>query len=220
MSRQKTKKFHENKTRENVIEEGKPWYDNLKGKWSEFFGNENDLVLELACGKGEYTVGLATIHRNKNFIGIDIKGDRLWVGSGKALELGLKNVAFLRTDINFLERFFEKGEVSEIWLTFPDPRPKKRDEKRRLTHPGFVDSYRMVLKKGGWFRFVTDNTQLFDYTLDLIERKKIMVNNLKMTTDLYKSDLNEDHHGIVTRYEKMFFEAGETIKYLKFQFCN
>ena len=219
MSRQKKRRFADNLLRKNVIEPGKHLYDTIKGKWSsEYFQNDHPITLELGCGKGEYTVGLARHFGDRNFVGIDIKGDRIWVGSGMAESENLENVAFLRTQLQFLTKFFDENEVDEIWLTFPDPRPKDRDEKRRLTFPAFMELYRQVLKEDGWFRFKTDNTFLFDYTLEQIQSGNIKVKNLSFTHDLYESELLAEHHGIQTKYEKMFSLLGETIKYMKFQF--
>lgn len=219
MSRQKKKRFADNLLRKNVIEPGKELYESISGKWqSEYFENSLPITLELGCGKGEYTVGLARHFKDRNFIGIDIKGDRIWVGSGMAEQEGLNNVAFLRTQLQHLAKFFVENEVDEIWLTFPDPRPKDRDEKRRLTYPAFMELYKSVLKEDGWFRFKTDNTFLFDYTLELINEGKIIVKNLTYTHDLYQSELLAEHHGIQTKYEKLFSSMGETIKYMKFQF--
>ncbi|MGB3183462.1 MAG: tRNA (guanosine(46)-N7)-methyltransferase TrmB [Cyclobacteriaceae bacterium] len=209
-------RFAQIKERHNVIEIGKDIFETIKGNWHrEYFKNENPVTLELACGRGEYTVGLARVFPERNYIGIDIKGDRIWKGSGIALEEGLENVAFLRTQILMLDRFFEKGEVDEIWITFPDPRPKDRDEKRRLTHPRFLALYRSVLKPGGLVHLKTDNTGLFEYSLEVLQQEE-HVRDLVYTRDLYNSDMLGDHHGIRTRYEKKFHEKGEDIKYLKF----
>ncbi len=202
-----------------MIEPGKAIYTRIKGNWhTDYFRNKNELVIELGCGKGEYTVGLADRFPDKNFIGVDVKGDRIWVGSGQAIERELKNVAFLRTQMQFLPEFFDDNEADEMWLTFPDPRPKDRDEKRRLTHPRYMNHYRQVLKPDGWFRFKTDNTILFDYTIEIIRNNEVKVKNLEYTKDLYRSHLVEEHYGITTKYEKLFSQQGETIKYMKFQF--
>ncbi len=218
MSRNKTQKFRDNEQRDNVVQEGKEWFENIKGNWRQYFKNDRPLVLELACGRGEYSVGLARENPGTNYVGIDIKGDRLWKGSGIAIDEQLSNVAFLRTDLRVLDKFFEVDEVDEIWLTHPDPRPRKRDVKRRLTHPRFMELYKSILKHDGWFRFKTDNTGLFDFTLEMISSGQIKVKNLEKTYDLYTSDLISEHYGIITRYEKKFTDAGETIKYMKFQF--
>ena len=217
--RKKLRRFEENAQRRNVVEPGKPLFETIKGKWKEKqFKNDNPITLELACGRGEYTVGLAQHSNASNFIGIDIKGDRIWKGSSHADTLGLEHVAFLRTKIHDLLNFFAPGEVSEIWLTFPDPRPRDRDIKRRLTNPRFLDMYKEVLEPEGWFRFKTDNTGLFEYTLEVLAERND-IRNLEFTKDLYNSPLNAEHFGIRTKYEKMFSEAGEKIKYLKFRFA-
>lgn len=217
MSRQKLKKFADNKESRLIIESDKPFYTACKGKWnSDFFKNENEIVLELACGRGEYTTGLAPRFPNKNFIGIDVKGDRLWNGSTIAEENDYKNVAFLRAQIHHLEDFFEENEVSEIWLTFPDPRPKNRDIKRRLTNPRFMGVYKNILKPNGLFRFKTDNPGLFEYTLEVLE--ELNIEPEAMTKDLYNSPLWEEHYGIVTRFEKIFYQKGFSINYLRMRF--
>lgn len=212
----KLEKFSENQQSQNVIESGKPLFDKIRGNWSVFFKNENPIVLELACGRGEYTIGLAEKFPGQNFVGVDIKGDRIWTGSRYAIDNGLSNVAFLRTYINHIEELFEKGEVSEIWLTFPDPRPKDRDEKHRLTNPIFLRKYQEILCKDGWFRFKTDSTFLFEYSLQVLG--DLGVREMESTTDLYESELMIDHHGLKTKYEKIWSDKGEKIKYLKFKF--
>ncbi len=217
--RGKLQRFADNAQSKYVIEPGKPLFEKVRGRWrSDVFNNNNELVLELGCGKGEYTIGLAEKFGNRNFIGIDIKGDRIWVGSQQAEMKNLPNAAFLRTEMAFLPRFFKKNEVDEIWLTFPDPRPKKREIKRRLTHTGFMAYYAYILQPGGWFKFKTDNTPLFEYTLEVLEELEVL--DLEFTFDLYQSSLNEEHHGIKTKYEALFHAKGESIKYLKFRFNN
>ena len=217
--RQKKRRFEENKLRTNLVESGKDLYDEIKGKWHlKVFTDQQPIVLELGCGKGEYTLGLAQAFPNRNHIGVDIKGDRLWVGSGIALREGIQNAAFLRTQIQFLEHFFKKGEIEEIWVTFPDPRPKEKDDKRRLTAPRFLAIYQNLLKPDGWLKFKTDNTELFNYTLELINKNRISVKNLAFTHDLYNSEYVFEHYEIKTKYERKFAALGETIKYLKFQF--
>ena len=219
MTRQKKRRFAENKVRANLVESGKDFYDEIKGKWHlKVFTDQQPIVLELGCGKGEYTLGLAQAFPNRNHIGVDIKGDRLWVGSGIALREGIQNAAFLRTQIQFLEHFFKKGEIEEIWVTFPDPRPKEKDDKRRLTAPRFLAIYQNLLKPDGWLKFKTDNTELFNYTLELINKNRISVKNLAFTHDLYNSEYVFEHYEIKTKYERKFAALGETIKYLKFQF--
>lgn len=204
--------------RENVLQPGKEMYFQVKGNWNEnYFKNDNPITIELACGRGEYTIGLASRFANRNYIGVDIKGDRLWKGSTLAVEQSLTNVGFLRTQILLIENFFESGEVDEIWLTFPDPRPRKIDVRRRLTNSRFLIMYKNMLKPEGYFRFKTDNTGLFEYTLEEIQSRSDIV-DLKFTDNLYESDLRHECYDIQTKYEEMFANKGEKIKYLRCRF--
>jgi len=212
----KLEKFAQNKANRNVIEPGKEIFDQIKGHWRDFFQNDNDIVIELACGWGEYTLSLAEKFPDKNFIGIDVKGDRVWKGSQYAQKNKLENVAFLRTHIIEILNLFDENEVDEIWLTFPDPRPKDRDEKHRLSNKNYLEKYRHILKKDGWFRFKTDNTDLFDYTLQVLTG--FAVRDHEFTFDLYQSPLLQEHFGIKTKYERIWTEKGEKIKYMKFRF--
>lgn len=206
--------------RDNVLEPGKELYFDIKGKWNElYFKNDNPITLELACGRGEYSVGMAALFPYRNFIGIDIKGDRIWKGSTWAVERELNNVGFLRAQIHTLETFFKENEVNEIWLTFPDPRPKKRDVKRRLSNNGFLNLYKKLLKPGGKFILKTDNTDLFNFTLEELQSRQDVI-NLKTTYDVYQSEFKEEVYGIKTRYEEMFAQKGETIKYLRLEFVK
>lgn len=199
-----------------MIEPEGELYGQLKGKWrDEFFENENPLILEIGCGRGEYTVGMARLYPDKNFLGLDIKGARIWKGSSLAEEEDLHNVAFLRTFIENLEDNFAEGEVDEIWVTFPDPRPKDRDIKRRLTSPRFLDLYAKVLKPGGILHLKTDNQMLFEYTLEVLQERN--PKDLLYTDNLYLSDLQEHTMGIYTTYEKRYLAEGITIKYLQFK---
>ncbi|MBI4930513.1 MAG: tRNA (guanosine(46)-N7)-methyltransferase TrmB [Bacteroidetes bacterium] len=220
MPKNKLQRFAELRTFENVHEflftERKNDFK-LKGKWNkEYFKNENPIVLELGCGKGEYSIGLAEKYFNKNFIGLDIKGARIWRGSKNAQEKNLHNVAFLRTQIEFIESCFAKDEVSEIWLTFPDPQPNK--EKKRLTHMIFLNRYKNVLKPNGIVHLKTDSAELHEFTLEVITENKI--NLLDSTNDLYGNSepAREEVKSIKTHYEKLFTAKGKKITYLKFRF--
>ncbi|MCS5489624.1 tRNA (guanosine(46)-N7)-methyltransferase TrmB [Algoriphagus limi] len=220
MSRKKLVRFKANEENPNVIQAGKPIFEEIKGNWKERqFENKNPIVVELACGRGEFTVGLARVFPNQNFIGVDIKGSRIWKGSSTATAEGLQNVAFLRTQIQQLDKFFASGEIDELWITFPDPFPRDGDEKRRLTSPRFLDMYKPLIKKEGVVHFKTDNTGLFEYTLDLLKSRED-IKLIGFTHDFYQSEWKDDHFGIKTRYEKIFTEKGEKIKYLKFQFIG
>ncbi|GHB48606.1 tRNA (guanosine(46)-N7)-methyltransferase TrmB [Mongoliitalea lutea] len=218
MSRKKLQRFKENEENWNVVQEGKEIFEQIKGKWNTIqFKQAQPLTVELACGRGEFTVGLARQYPNRNFVGVDIKGARIWKGSTIALAEGMENVSFLRTQIQQLEKFFDQEEISELWITFPDPFPRDGDEKRRLTSPKFLDMYKPMLQRDGIVHFKTDNTGLFDYTLDLVQtREDIEV--LLYTHDFNASPLKDEHHGIQTKYEKIFSEKGEKIKYLQFRF--
>lgn len=216
MGRSKLMKFAAIAERENVIEPGDEQYGQLIGKWrEEFFENDNPLVLEIGCGRGEYTVGMAKLFPEKNFIGLDIKGARIWKGSSLAEEEELDNVAFLRTFIEHLDENFADDEVDAIWVTFPDPRPRDRDVKRRLTSPRFLDNYEKIVKPGGIIHLKTDNQMLFDYTLEVLQERG--AKDLLFTHDLYQSDLQEHTMGIYTTYEKRYLEEGITIKYLQYK---
>lgn len=204
----------------NVVEPSKPSYQSIKGRWrSHHFTNNCPITLELACGRGEYTLGLARLFPDRNFIGVDIKGERIWKGSTQALNEGLVNVAFLRTHILMMENFFEAEEIEEIWLTFPDPRPRKRDIKRRLTSPRYMEIYRRLLKGGSFVRLKTDNTLLYEYTLEQVQQRTD-ISDLAYTADVYNSDLQKECFDIKTRYEQEFAEKGEKIKYLRFRFVE
>lgn len=192
----------------------------LKGNWrSKHFKNDHPIVLELGCGKGEYSVGLGNHFPNKNFIGVDIKGARMFIGAEQALNDKMENVAFLRTRIDFITDYFSEGEVDEIWLTFSDPQRKKPN--KRLSSPVFIDRYRKILKPGGIVHMKTDSDLLFDYTEDQIKSNGYEL--LELTWDLYgelpeKIDpVTRDIFHIKTHYEKLFTARGAVIKYAKFR---
>ncbi len=220
MGRKKLLRFDYISQIANVLELGKPHYNTIKGRWNELvFNNNNPIILELACGKGEYTVGLAKHHPEANFIGIDVKGDRIAVGSKNAIEQNLSNVAFLRANIYFLNDFFESGEVSEIWITFPDPfNVKLGRENRRLTHIQYLKQYRNILKKYGILHLKTDNKDFFDYSIE--QCNAIGITELKLTTDLYESELIDIHRGIQTKFERIFTDKGFSINYLQCKFSE
>lgn len=185
----------------------------MKGHWGkQFFKNDNPIVLELGCGKGEYTVGLAKLFPDKNFIGVDVKGARMWSGAKESLEGGMGNVAFLRTDIELIHYFFGEGEVSEIWITFPDPQMNK--VRKRLTSTRFMTLYRQILTENGMVHLKSDSNFMFTYTRLMVEANNYPV--LECTDDLYGSGLVDTILGIKTYYEQQWLDRGLNIKYIKF----
>jgi len=215
LGKDKLRRFAEVNTFSNVLQldAGKPF----KGQWSAgHFKNNNPVVLELACGKGEYTVNLARLFPEKNFIGIDYKGNRIWRGAKTALEEGVPNVAFLRIQIETILDYFGDGEVDEIWITFPDPQPQVSREKKRLTSSRFLDKYKLLLKPGGYINLKTDNDGLHAYTVE-----KIAVTGMNLhirTEDLYRSEFADEVLSIKTYYEKKYLKHDKNINYLKFSF--
>ena len=226
MTKRKLQRFAEIATFSNVFQHKQFEQDvqdfPLKGTWNkEYFKNDYPIIIELGCGKGEYTVGMAEKFKDKNFIGIDLKGNRIWRGAKTALENKLHNVAFLRSRIENIEKIFEPGEVSEIWITFPDPQPQLGREKKRLTSPLFLSLYRNLLKPDGVIHLKTDNAPLYEYTLEKIRENNFHL--LGATSDLYKEqeNLSKEKHSdelfsIKTFYEKKFSDFGFKICYLKF----
>jgi tRNA (guanine-N7-)-methyltransferase len=215
LGKDKLRRFAEIETFANVyqLEEGKA----LKGNWaSAHFKNTNPVVLELACGKGEYSVNLARLFPEKNFIGIDYKGNRIWRGAKTAIEDGINNVAFLRIQIENLLDYFNEGEIDEIWITFPDPQPQDSREKKRLTFPAFLNRYKLVLKPGGKVNLKTDNDQLYVYTCEKVEELSLNVH--KNTEHLYTSDLVDEVLSIKTYYEKKYLLHDKNINYIQFSF--
>ena len=222
MSKGKLAKFADMETYENVFQypysvmEHVPF--EMKGYWHEqYFHNDHPIVLELGCGKGEYTIGLAQQYPDVNFIGVDIKGARMWTGATQALNEGLKNVAFLRTNIEIIDRFFAPDEVQEIWLTFSDPQMK--NPRKRLTSTWFLERYRHFLVDGGIIHLKTDSNFLFTYTTCLVEHNQLPL--LEKTDDLYHtsqlSTLTSQLLSIQTYYESMWIARGLNIKYMKFR---
>lgn len=218
MAKHKLARFAENLTFPNLFQvsfesleqQGFEW----RGRWKDYFGNDNPIVLELGCGKGEYTIALARENSNRNYIGVDIKGARLWRGAKTSNEEQMKNVAFLRTRIEMINRFFAPDEVSEIWITFPDPQPKK--PMKRLTSERFIDYYRQMLKPGSFIHLKTDSRELYDYTMDEVIAPagyEVEFN----TPDLYASGHNGMATAVQTFYESMFLKEGKPITYIKFK---
>tara|TARA_B100001142_G_scaffold329022_1_gene390836 strand:+ start:2732 stop:3397 length:666 start_codon:yes stop_codon:yes gene_type:complete len=188
----------------------------LKGRWKkEFFKNKNPLVLELGCGMGEYSVGLAERFPEKNFLGIDIKGARMWQGASSSIEKGLNNVGFLRIRIEWIEKCFERNEVDEIWITFPDPQLKRRRGTKRLTHPVFLKKYKNILMRKGSIHLKTDSQFLHGFTLGIIAAEEYVLED--STNDLYASLVFRDHMEIKTHYENIYLDKGMPITYLRFQ---
>lgn len=211
--------FSENKDNPFIIEPTDEKYGELKGKWSEEFHNSNPVVLEIGCGRGEYTTGLARINPEINYIGIDLKGDRMYHGAKDAQVEGLKNVRFLRTRIELLENFFEENEVKEIWITFPGPRPKKSEANRRLTTQKFLNIYKNILVPGGVINVKTDSDFVYEYTKEQVGLRTD-IETLIDTDDLYESNYAELHQGITTQFERRFLAEGKNIHYLKLKFSG
>ena len=220
MGKNKLARFHELTRLERVFQ---PSFDEafgkdyiLKGSWAQdVFRNNHPIVLELGCGKGEYTVGMARRFGDKNFIGVDIKGARIWRGSKTINEENILNAAFLRTRIEWIGSFFAKDEISEIWLTFPDPQEKKRRAKKRLSGSLFLNSYRSFLSPEGIIHLKTDNQILYDYTLALVQHNGAEI--LFSSADLYGSGYADDILEIKTFYEQQYLSQGVAIKYIRFR---
>ena len=211
MAQKKLLRFAQIKTFENVLE----YPQNMEGMWNSYFKNNNPIVLELACGRGEYTVSLAKLHTNKNFIGIDIKGNRMYIGAKKALDENITNAAFLRTQIEKLPDYFLKNEIDEIWITFPDPQLRLSKAKKRLTHPRFLRLYQQVLKSDGYINLKTDSPDLYLFT------KKTMgmlgINMQEDLNDVYAEQNITEELKIKTHYESLDIAGSRKIHYLKFK---
>ena len=220
-SKNKLKRFNENKTFQNVIEPTRDEVLNnslkIKGKWREkFFKNQNPIVLELGCGKGEYTVGLAERQPNKNYIGIDIKGARFWRGAKTAIEKGMDNVGFIRTQIELVDHLFDTNEIDEIWITFPDPQIKYKRTKHRMTNHEFLQRYKKILKSDGIMHLKTDSEFMHGYTLGLLHGKEYEV--LYSNHNVYHQEGSpEEVTSIQTFYEKQYLEENKPITYIQFK---
>ena len=229
MGHHKLQRFAENLTFPNLFQVGFDQLEKegfaLKGRWREQFGNDNPITLELGCGKGDYTIALARIHPERNFIGVDIKGARLWRGAKTSNEEQMKNVAFIRTRIELIDRFFAENEVSEIWITFCDPQLKKPN--KRLTSPRFLDTYDRFLALGSVMHLKTDSQELYEYTLnEVLPTRDVEI--LASTNDLYNDNVSIQHNISIlsearmtqTFYEKMFLEQGMPITYIQWRCTN
>jgi|LauGreDrversion4_2_1035121.scaffolds.fasta_scaffold356256_2 tRNA (guanine-N7-)-methyltransferase len=211
MGQKKLKRFAEIATFPNVLQYPK----DMAGKWHEHFGNDHPITLELACGKGEYAVGLARLHPERNFMGLDLKGNRIWVGARQALENGLQNVAFLRTQIDKITDYFRPGEVSEIWITFPDPQLRASRSKKRLTHPAFLRRYQQILGTGGYIHLKTDSPDLYIFTKEVIRRYGLDI--LSDIDDVHGRENTEEVLKIRTHYESLDISGSHRIYYLRFR---
>lgn len=218
-SKNKLKRFNENETFNNVVQ---PTREEMvagfahKGKWNEFFKNDNPITLELGCGKGEYTIALARKYPDRNFIGIDIKGARFWRGAKTAVEENLPNVAFLRTQIELVDYAFAKAEIAAIWITFPDPQIKYKRTKHRMTNPVFLDKYRHILQPDGLMHLKTDSEYMHGYTLGILQGLGEEI--LYAHHDIYtNTEAPEEVVGTQTFYEKQYLEVGKAITYIKFR---
>jgi len=215
VGKDKLRKFAEINTFPNVyqLEEGKP----LKGKWAkDHFKNEHPMVLELACGKGEYAVNLAKLFPEKNFIGVDLKGNRIWRGAKTGVEEGISNLAFLRIQIEDLLDYFGEKEIDEIWITFADPQPQISRERKRLTSPFFLSKYKVLLRNGGKINLKTDNDGLYSYTKEKVTELELLTH--KDTDHLYQSDLVDEVLSIKTHYENIYLKKDKNINYIQFSF--
>ena len=196
-----------------IIQEGKDLFNQTKGNWNNIFNNNNPILLELGCGNGEYTVNNSEMYKNFNYVGIDIKGSRIWKGAKYLSKINSKNALFLRIQIESILDFFDKEEIDQIFIVFPDPRPKKRDIKKRLTNISFIQKYYQILVRGGMLKLKTDDDNLFDYSIDQINSSKF--NDLKKTMDLYNSNNFKEIKIVKTKYENKFLAQGKKIKYLE-----
>jgi tRNA (guanine-N7-)-methyltransferase len=222
-SKNKLKRFRENETFSNVFQPGREEVLSgsfrQKGKWAAYFGNDHPVILELGCGKGEYTLGLARLHPENNYIGIDIKGARLWRGAKTSVEEDMQNVAFVRTQISLIDHLFAPGEVSEIWITFPDPQIKYKRTKHRLTNLEFLEKYASILREDGIVHLKTDSEFMHGYTLGILHARGMEV--MYSNHDVYRNEGSPPEvMDIQTFYENQYLEMGKPITYLKFRLSS
>lgn len=210
MAQKKLERFAAIKTFSNVLE----YPMDMKEKWQEFFKNTNPVILELACGRGEYTVGLSLLFPNQNFIGVDVKGNRMFIGAKKCLAENLTNAGFLRTQIEKLPDYFAAGEVDEIWITFPDPQLRISKAKKRLTHPRFLRLYQQILKPGGFIHLKTDSPDLYLFTKKVAELCDLKI--VEDSDDIYSNAAIKEELTIKTHYESLDIAQSKKIHYLKF----
>jgi tRNA (guanine-N7-)-methyltransferase len=210
MAQKKLERFAAIKTFANVLE----YPSDMKGKWHGFFNNTNPIILELACGRGEYTVGLSQLHPQQNFIGVDVKGNRMFIGAKKCLAQNLSNAGFLRTQIEKLADYFNAGEVDEIWITFPDPQLRISKAKKRLTHPRFLRLYQQILKPGGFVHLKTDSPDLYLFTKKVAELYDITI--VEQSDNIYSEAFVKEELKIKTHYESLDIAQSKKIHYLKF----
>ena len=210
MAQKKLERFAAIKTFPNVLE----YPADMKGKWQDFFKNNNHVILELACGRGEYTVGLSQLHPKQNFIGVDVKGNRMFIGAKKCLAENLTNAAFLRTQIEKLSDYFNAGEVDEIWITFPDPQLRISKAKKRLTHPRFLRLYQQILKTGGFIHLKTDSPDLYQFTKKVAELYDLTI--VEDSDNVYSETSVKEELKIKTHYESLDIAQSKKIHYLKF----
>jgi tRNA (guanine-N7-)-methyltransferase len=211
MAQKKLERFAAIKTFENVLE----YPMNMKGGWHVFFKNDNPVILELACGRGEYTVGMAKLFSHQNFLGVDVKGNRMYIGAKKSLTENLVNAGFLRTQIEKLPDYFESGEITEIWITFPDPQLRISKAKKRLTHPRFLRLYQQILKPGGFIHLKTDSPDLYNFTKKVAELYGLII--VEDSDNIYAGSNIKQELTIKTHYESLDIAQSKKIHYLKFK---
>ena len=210
MAQKKLERFAAIKKFSNVLE----YPAAMKGKWNNFFKNQNSLILELACGRGEYTIGMAKLFPQQNFLGVDVKGNRMFIGAKKSLTENITNAGFLRTQIEKLTEYFAEAEVDEIWITFPDPQLRISKAKKRLTHPRFLRLYQQILKPGGFIHLKTDSPDLYQFTKKVAELYDIII--VEDSNNVYSETFVKEELKIKTHYESLDIAQSKKIHYLKF----